>query len=122
MFWNAKRTNHKVGLVAEKWAGWFLRLQFYRILAQRYRTPWGEIDIIATRRGCVHFIEVKSRASLSEGLYAVTRHQRERIGRSAAWFLARQGQDFKGVSFDVVILYNRLQIRHIVSAWRVGDS
>lgn len=122
MFWNAKRTNHKTGLIAEKGACWFLRLRFYRILAHRYRTPWGEIDIVATRGGCVHFIEVKSRPRLEEGLYAITRHQRERIERSATWFLARQAQDFKGISFDAVILYNRFQIRHIVSAWRVGDS
>ena len=36
----------------------------YRILARRFRTPHGEIDIVARRGGLIAFVEVKARASL----------------------------------------------------------
>ena len=31
------------------WPSWLLRCKFYRILARRYRTPFGEVDLIVRR-------------------------------------------------------------------------
>jgi putative endonuclease len=39
---------------------------------KRFRTPYGEIDIVARRRNLLVFVEVKARASLDEAAYAVT--------------------------------------------------
>ena len=47
-------------------------LKGYRILARRYRTPHGEIDIVARRQQLIAFVEVKARASLDDAAYAVT--------------------------------------------------
>src|SRR6202163_3120549 len=74
------------GLSAESRAAAFLMAKGYRNLAKRFRTPYGEIDIVARRRGLLAFIEVKARASLDEAAYAVTPRQQQRIIAAAqAW-------------------------------------
>ncbi|MEL6287622.1 MAG: YraN family protein [Pseudomonadota bacterium] len=59
-----------------RWAEWLaagsLMLRGYRILALRYRTRVGEIDIIARRGRRIAFIEVKARAALDDALFAIT--------------------------------------------------
>ena len=67
------------GLSAETRAAAYLMVKGYRILARRFRTPHGEIDLVAQRRQLVAFIEVKARASLEEAAYAVTPRQQRRI-------------------------------------------
>ena len=54
----------RTGISAESRAAAFLMAKGYRILAKRYRTPHGEIDIVARRRNLIAFVEVKARASL----------------------------------------------------------
>ncbi len=51
------------GLSAESRAAAYLIAKGYRILARRFRTPHGEIDIVARRRGLLAFVEVKARAT-----------------------------------------------------------
>src|ERR1700676_5701859 len=76
----------RTGLSAESRAAAYLMAKGYRILAKRYRTPYGEIDLVARRRHLVAFIEVKARASLDEAAYAVTPRQQARIIEAArAW-------------------------------------
>ena len=51
----------RVGISAESRAAAFLIAKGYRILARRFRTPVGEIDIVAGRRNTLVFVEVKAR-------------------------------------------------------------
>jgi putative endonuclease len=69
----------KLGLSAESRAAMFLIAKAYRILARRWKTPFGEIDIIARRRHSLVFVEVKARATLEEAVEAVTEHSKQRI-------------------------------------------
>src|ERR1700749_5005265 len=69
----------RTGLSAESRAAAYLIAKGYRILARRFRTPHGEIDIIARRRNLITFVEVKARASLDEAAFAVTQQQQMRI-------------------------------------------
>jgi putative endonuclease len=62
----------QTGLSAESRAAALLMAKGYRILAKRFRTPHGEIDLVAKRRNLIAFVEVKARASLDEAAYAVT--------------------------------------------------
>ena len=64
---------HRAGLFAETLAALALRLCGWRILARRFRTPVGEIDIIARRRGVIAFVEVKRRPELAERTRAANR-------------------------------------------------
>src|SRR3954449_3708043 len=79
----------RTGVSAESRAAAFLMAKGYRILEKRFRTRYGEIDIIARRRNLLAFIEVKARATLDEAAYAVTTRQQARIIEAAqAWLVA----------------------------------
>jgi putative endonuclease len=56
----------RTGLSAETQAAAVLIAKGYRILARRFRTPHGEIDIVARRRNLIAFVEVKARANLDD--------------------------------------------------------
>jgi putative endonuclease len=103
------------GRRAERLAAWYLRLKFYRILARRYRTPLGEIDLIARRGRTIAFVEVKYRPSSAEALDAVTAKSRQRIARAAAlWLAAHPGAAGLDHRFDVIVAEPRKRPRHLV--------
>jgi putative endonuclease len=75
--------------IAESRAAALLMAKGYRILAKRFRTPHGEIDIVTKRRKILALVEVKARASLDEAAFAVTPRQQARIINAAQAWLAR---------------------------------
>src|SRR5882757_3129488 len=54
----------RTGLSAESCAAALLMAKGYRILAKRFKTPHGEIDLVAKKRNLLVFVEVKARARL----------------------------------------------------------
>jgi putative endonuclease len=76
----------------------------YAILARRYRTRYGEIDIIAREGETVVFVEVKARSdeAFGGGGAAVTGWKQQRIVRMATDYLARHGLLDAPCRFDVV--------------------
>ena len=96
-----------------------LRLKGFRILARRFRTPVGEIDIVARRGRVVAFVEVKARADLVTAGESVGARQRRRIARAADVFLQKRPELRQlDLRFDVVLLAPwRLPV-HISDAWR----
>lgn len=93
-----------LGKLGEDLACEELRRRGYAILERRYRTKFGEIDIIAREAGEVVFIEVKARAGDDFGgaAAAVTRVKQHRVGQMAADFLARRRLLDQPCRFDVV--------------------
>ena len=71
----------KVGRTGETMAVRFLKKKGYKIVAQNYTTPLGEIDIIATDRKRIAFVEVKTRRSNRYGnpKYAITPKKMRKI-------------------------------------------
>jgi putative endonuclease len=108
----------RTGLSAESRAAAFLMAKGYRILAKRFRTPHGEIDIVARRRNLLAFIEVKARASLDEAAYAVTPRQQQRIIDAAqGWLVAHpEHADFE-LRFDAMLIAPRHLPRHLLAAF-----
>ncbi len=75
----------------------------YRILARRYRTRLGEIDLIARRGDLVLIVEVKARRTLVEAMEAVAWQSERRIEGAADLWLARQPDYGRlSVRFDMV--------------------
>lgn len=60
--------NQLIGKWGEKAAAEYLEGRGYLILDKNIRTPYGEIDIIASLEGIIIFVEVKTRTSRSFGL------------------------------------------------------
>ena len=76
------------GRDAEAKAAAFLRDQGFAILAERLRTPSGEIDLIAYNEPVLAMVEVKARASVGRGLFSLSARQASRIAAAGAYFLA----------------------------------
>lgn len=113
------KTAYRTGLSAEFLCRVALRLKFYRILAARYRSPLGEIDIVAARGDVVALVEVKARPSRREAVEAIHFRQRERLQRAARDFLARNPRFHRHhVRFDVMLVAPRRWPVHIKDAWR----
>lgn len=111
-------TGYRKGLRAEKAALWFLRLKGYRLLAARYRTPSGEIDLVMRRGRVLVFVEVKTRAGMDDAAFAIHAGNRMRVRRAAELYLQKHprytGFDMR---FDAVLLAGGLWPRHIVNAF-----
>ena len=111
----------RTGLSAESRAAAWLLVKGYRILARRFRTPFGEIDIVARRRNLIAFVEVKARAGLDDAAYAVTPRQQGRIAAAAqAWLAAHPEHATLELRFDVVLIAPRHLPRHLLAAFDAG--
>ena len=108
----------RTGLSAEARAAAYLMAKGYRILAKRFRTPHGEIDLVARRRNVIAFIEVKARASLDEAAYAVTpRQQRRIIDAAQGWLMAHPEHAEFDMRFDAMLIAPRHLPRHLLAAF-----
>jgi putative endonuclease len=108
----------RTGLSAESRAAALLMAKGYRILAKRFRTPHGEIDIVAKRRNLLAFVEVKARATLDEAAFAVTPRQQARIIDAAqAWLVAHPEHAEFELRFDAILIAPRHLPRHLLAAF-----
>jgi putative endonuclease len=108
----------RTGISAETRAAAFLIAKGYRILARRFRTPHGEIDIVARRRNLVAFVEVKARASLDDAAYAVTPRQQARIIAAAElWLMAHPEHAGYDLRFDAMLIAPRRLPHHVMAAF-----
>lgn len=117
-----RRKSEEAGRTAELAALWLLRLKGWRLLARRYKSPVGEVDLIMRRGGVTAFIEVKARRSPDEAAGSVSPRQARRIAAAARHFLL---QDRKAAlqpcRFDIVAVSPYHWPRHIENAFD-GDQ
>lgn len=108
----------QTGLSAESRAAAYLMAKGYRILAKRFRTPYGELDLVARKRNLVAFVEVKARATLDEAAFAVTPQQQARIINAAqAWLAAHPDHAEFELRFDAILIAPRRLPRHLLAAF-----
>ncbi len=93
-----------LGLEGETRACHSLESRGYRILQRRYRTRFGELDIVARHDATIVFVEVKARRSRAFGDPAgsVTTEKQRRLVMMASDYLARHGLTRAPARFDVV--------------------
>lgn len=116
-----KRRSEAWGRWAETAAAWSLRLRGYRVVARRYRTPLGELDLVVRRGALLAFVEVKARADPEQALAALGVRQRERTVRAAELFLLRHPVHAAcTLRFDLVTVQPWRVPRHLVDAWRLS--
>lgn len=119
-----RRRAERHGRWAEHLVAQFLRLKGYRIVARGYRTPEGEIDIVARRGRVLVLVEVKARPSAEIAAYAIAPRQRARIQRAALRFLAQHPHLASyDMRFDAMLVAPWRAPRHLIDAWRPeGES
>lgn len=106
------------GLWMERAAAMYLRLKGYRIVAMRYKTPVGEIDIIARKKRTLVAVEVKHRQNMINALNAVSRTNQIRIERALRQFIARYPRYSRDtIRFDVIAAASFTRLRHLDNAW-----
>jgi putative endonuclease len=113
-----------LGSEGEDLAVRFLQKKGYRIVARNYKTPVGEIDIIARDGDTIVFVEVKTRTDISFGypFEAVNKRKRQKLKNLALLYLKRQGKE-SPVRFDVLSIFcmdnGKKDIEHIKDAFEV---
>ena len=91
-----------------------LMLKGFRIVARRYRTKLGEIDLIARRGDLVLIVEVKVRPTLVQAMEAIGRLSERRIEAAADLWLARQPDHARlSLRFDMVAVLPRRWPVHV---------
>lgn len=103
----------------------FLRRNGVKILQRNYRTPVGEIDIVAQHRKQLVFVEVKARRTTHYGTpqEAVDERKQRQIIRTAQWYISEHKVDRLQPRFDVIAvmpdLNGQAQIDHVANAFSV---
>jgi putative endonuclease len=103
--------------MAESQACAWLDAKGYIIHAVRYQTPYGEIDILATKDHVLCAVEVKYRSTLERGLEAISLKQQTRIQNALLYVIANhpewQGYDLR---LDALVV-SPLGYLHLENAW-----
>lgn len=116
-----RKNAEAAGRRAELVAGCLLRLKGFTILARRFKTPVGEIDLVAKRGRRLIFVEVKARQTIEDALYAVTGQAERRISAAADMFLARHPSLAEyDMRYDIIAVAG-WRMRHVADAWRDNE-
>jgi putative endonuclease len=119
----AKQRAYEKGVSAESSAAAYLRTKGYKILKTRYKTRYGEIDLVAVRDTALAFVEVKARKTKVEALESVTPRAQRRITQAALNFIAEHEEyNTYDMRFDVVCVVGGIvegfSIHHLDNAWQ----
>jgi putative endonuclease len=111
----------RLGIEGEEAAVRFLKKKGYKIVSRNFRSPVGEMDIIAEEGDTLVFVEVKTRTDDSFGhpFEAVTRTKREKLRKVALSYLKHSRQEAAS-RFDVLSIErdgDSYRIEHIKDAF-----
>ncbi|MCE2964567.1 MAG: YraN family protein [Alphaproteobacteria bacterium] len=98
-----RSNTYQRGLDAEAAVATDYQRRGYTILATRYKSKNGELDIVAQRGAELVFIEVKARATLTAGLEAISLKQQSRLFNAAQDYLAANSTLETSCRFDVAV-------------------
>lgn len=106
---NPKRAAHLItGEAGERQAAQFLQQQNVQILHQNYRSPYGEIDLVARDGGCLVFVEVRKRRAkaMVSAAASITPTKMQKIRLTAQHYLQRCSREQSALAcrFDAVCI------------------
>lgn len=95
---------NQTGKKGENIAAKYLKKQGYRIRELNYRCPVGEVDIIASDKKTLVFVEVKTRYSHALGFpeEAVGSKKQKKLSQLALWYMQKKKIFDTDARFDVV--------------------
>jgi putative endonuclease len=114
----ARQAAFQVGVSAESRAAAYLVGRGYVIVARRFKSPVGEVDIVARRGAELVFVEVKARHRLDDAALSVTPRQQRRIVAAAeAWLADHPDDGMRDIRFDVILVARTGRTQHIAAAF-----
>ena len=114
----ARRAAFRVGVTAESRAAAYLAGRGYAIAARRFKSPVGEVDIVARRGAELIFVEVKARQRLDDAALSITPRQQRRIVAAAeAWLADHPDDTSREIRFDVILVARNGRAQHIAAAF-----
>ena len=111
----------KQGQRGEWIACWWLRLRGYRLIARRWRSPFGEIDLIMRKGAMLIFVEVKWRQAIFD-TSTVSPHQQRRILNATTLFISKHPTFSRNnYRIDIIVIrpsagFLGMSIHHIPNA------
>ncbi|HEY5560172.1 MAG TPA: YraN family protein [Clostridiaceae bacterium] len=116
------KNKNDLGNIGEELAKKYLLNIDYSIISTKYRSKYGEIDIVARKAYTIIFVEVKLRSNLNYGYpcEAVTKTKRQKIYKTALFFIANNYNINANYRFDVIEVYsseNKYTINHLENAF-----
>lgn len=104
-----------LGALGEDLVAQWLQHQGWRILQRRWRSRWGELDVVAYHpvqpHGAIAFVEVKTRSRGNwdaDGLLAITASKQAKLWKTARLFLAQHPQWAEHpCQFDIALVCHR---------------
>ena len=98
------RRRQRVGKSGEEAARRYLQQKGYRLLDLNFRSPYGEIDIIAFHGSALVFTEVRTRTGSSFGTPAesITAEKLKRLKKTAIFYMQSRYGDEVACRFDLV--------------------
>ncbi len=109
--------NKKLGELGEKIAKFYLTINNFQILKTNFRYRFGEIDIIAQKGKCIHFVEVKTRVNdYIEAREAIDKNKQKHILNCAEFYIYKNQIENMCIEFDAIEVYikeNSLKINYI---------
>ncbi|MBN8828336.1 MAG: YraN family protein [Sphingobacteriia bacterium] len=105
--------SYNFGIKAEALAAEYLRRHKYVIINKRYKTKYGEIDLITLKDNSIIFIEIKYRKMLLDAHYALTERQCKRIINAAQYFFSENENYINyDCRVDLIIFNSSFNLKH----------
>ncbi len=119
---NMTKNTYERGIYAEQLAQNYLEEKGFVIVASRYRTPYGEIDLLMRDRDTLVAVEVKYRKYEIDSFECLHIRQKKRIENALLFYISENDLNSSLFRFDVVLLSAGKQITHLENAWQVDES
>lgn len=124
---NARINAYKKGSWAESFASLYFLSKGYKQLKRRYKTRYGEIDLILQKKNLIVFVEVKARKNIEDALHSIHAKNRSRIENAAQQFLAENpdlsSSEMRMDAFCIAMNKSIVPIQyvHLDNAWLSGS-
>ena len=103
----------RAGKLAELLIYLYFACRGWRLVKWRYKTPFGEIDLILQRKYHMRFLEVKYRTKFISSDNPVTSQQLQRLSRAAHFAHMKLTSPHQtSCQFDVIVLTRRGKLHH----------
>ncbi len=112
------KNSYFIGKKAEYICQKYLKSIGFKIIKTNFKTPLGEIDIIAIKNNIIVAFEVKFRSDHNNLYYAISKTQQQRISNAFLLFLKHKTcyNDFYK-RFDALLVNNNFEIQHLTNTW-----